>query len=139
MKQFYTYLHCKPDGTPFYVGKGYGYRAFQFKRRNPFHNRIIEKYSVENIQVYIFYCENEDEALKDEIHQISQLRSQGYKLCNLTAGGEGSSGLHPSSETIQKMSLAHRGNKHGLGYRHDELSKIKIAESSKMMWLAGSA
>jgi hypothetical protein len=21
MKQFYTYLHCKPDGTPFYEGK----------------------------------------------------------------------------------------------------------------------
>ena len=26
-KQFYTYLHCKPDGTPFYVGKGHDARG----------------------------------------------------------------------------------------------------------------
>ena len=26
---FYLYLHCRPDGAPFYVGKGRGRRAAQ--------------------------------------------------------------------------------------------------------------
>lgn len=30
MQQFYTYLHSKPDGTPFYVGKG---RVFSGEHR----------------------------------------------------------------------------------------------------------
>ena len=30
MSEFYTYLHCKPNGDIFYVGKGTGRRCKQF-------------------------------------------------------------------------------------------------------------
>jgi hypothetical protein len=42
MAQFYTYLHCKPDGTPFYVGKGSGKRSNFMYDRNP-HHQIKKK------------------------------------------------------------------------------------------------
>jgi len=32
-KQFYTYLHCKPDGTPFYVGTRLGNKNSAGKRK----------------------------------------------------------------------------------------------------------
>lgn len=103
---FYTYLHCRPDGTPFYVGKGSGKRSHWFYQRTKHHNHIIAKYGIENIGVFVFPCESEEQAFVDEQHQIAQLRREGAKLCNLTDGGEGKSGFIPSQETRQKMSIA---------------------------------
>ena len=94
MDQFYTYLHCKPNGDPFYVGKGRRNRARQFfdSRRSKFHMNIVRKYGVENVGVFIFPCESEEQAFADEIQQIAQLRAEGFELANFTNGGEGHSG-----------------------------------------------
>ena len=93
MKQFYTYLHCKPNGNPFYVGKGSGNRGYSLTGgRNQYYKRIIAKYGKENIGVFIFPCIDEEQAFADEIQQIFQLRREGYELCNNTNGGEGVSG-----------------------------------------------
>jgi group I intron endonuclease len=109
-KDFYTYLHCKPNGDPFYVGKGYKSRAYEFKNnRNTHYLRTIKKYGKENILIYIFECISESQALNDEIQQISQLKQDGYELVNLTDGGEGCSGLKHSEETKQKISKAKIG------------------------------
>lgn len=32
VQQFYVYVLCRPDGTPFYVGKGQQYRMFAHER-----------------------------------------------------------------------------------------------------------
>jgi hypothetical protein len=101
-KEYYTYLHCKPDGTPFYVGKGSGRRAYQIHRdRNRYHANVVKKYGKENILVYIFPCESEERAYADEVLQIASLRLQGCELCNLNAGGEG--GSSPVSSVREKM------------------------------------
>ena len=113
MTQFYTYLHCRPDGMPFYVGKGMGKRSHQFSRhrRNNYYTRIVAKYGKENISVFVFPCESEQQAFDDEIHQIAQLRREGYALCNQTNGGDGASGAKRSDETRLKMSLSQKGKK----------------------------
>lgn len=95
MTNFYTYLHCKPDGTPFYVGKGCARRAFHIGKpyfRNEHHLRVVEKYGRKNILIFVFPCESEEQAFADEIQQIAQLRLEGYVLANATNGGEGASG-----------------------------------------------
>ena len=39
-----AYLHCRPDGTPFYVGKGSGRRAQSSTGRNSWWENITTKY-----------------------------------------------------------------------------------------------
>ena len=117
---FYTYLHCRPDGEPFYVGKGadkytegHGTdrRCFSKKNRNKHHRNIIAKYGWENILVYIFPCVSEVQAFADEIQQIAQLRREGFKLVNATNGGEGATGLVHTAEVRSKLAAASRGNR----------------------------
>lgn len=111
MKQsFYTYLHCKPDGTPFYVGKGFGMRCFNFiAGRSTHHKNICAKYGAENILVYVFPAKSEEEAFLDEMHQIAQLRREGFPIINLTDGGDGVSGLVHSDESRKRISAAKMG------------------------------
>lgn len=143
LTQFYTYLHCKPNGEPFYVGKGFGKRCNQFSTRSNHHKNIVAKYGRENISVFIFPCENEQQAFSDEVQQIAQLRSDGYKLANITNGGEGVSGLTKpvSPEQRVKLSIAMMGNKRWLGKKHSEETKIKMSISQRELFngvLAGA-
>lgn len=127
MTQFYTYLHCKPDGTPFYVGKGSGRRARRLIKfgRNPHHQNIVKKYGAQNIQVFIFECDSEQQSFDDEIAMIKQLQCEGYDLCNLTDGGEGASGYVHSAEAIIKLAAA--GSKRKLS----PASRAKLSASKK--------
>src|SRR3990167_7199114 len=113
---FYTYIHCKPDGTPFYVGKGCDRRSREFKRRRSQHYRnIIAKYGAKNIGIDVFPCNTEKEAFERERQQIARLRSEGYELVNHTNGGEGASGLVVPAETRMKLSVALKGNTNAHG------------------------
>jgi len=151
MKRYYTYLHCKPDGVPFYVGKGHGKRCRYFGTgRNLHHRRIIAKYGKENIGVFVFSCESEQHAHADEIQQIAQLRREGFALVNQTDGGEGVSGLKHSPSTLAKMSQskigrklspehvkkiadANRGKQTGLGRKHSVETRAKMSTTRKMI------
>jgi len=106
MQQFYTYVHCRPNGEPFYVGKGYGHRAFKLlgSERNIYHKRVVAKYGRGNIAIYVYTCESEQLALDFEVELIAYFRSQGIKLCNMTDGGEGLS--NPSQEVRKALSKA---------------------------------
>ena len=152
MQQFYTYIHCKPNGEPFYVGKGHdthkGRRSHDLRNRNAWHKRIVAKHGCENIRIYRFFCETEEQAFADEIQQIAQLKREGFKLCNLTDGGDGASGtrseewkhnigkankgkpswkkgLKDSPDTIAKRSASLMGK--GLGRKHTPETIAKIA------------
>jgi len=132
MKQFYTYLHCRPDGMPFYVGKGGGSnseRHHDFKwNRNKHHKNIIAKHGADNILVYIFHCDSEQQSLDDEIQQIAQLRREGYELVNMTDGGEGTSGLKHSAESRAKMSINSQGKNLGLKRSFETRAKVGAAK-----------
>ena len=106
-KEFYTYLHCKPSGVPFYVGKGCGDRCYNFNTRNNHHKNIVKKYGKENILVYIFNCESEEQAFSDEVQQIKQLRKELHKLANQTDGGDGHSGKGRKHKPLSEEAKIH--------------------------------
>ena len=126
LNNYYIYFHINPlKNEIFYVGKGKGNRAYDFKRRGQFYKDYISKYK--NIIVNIVE-ENltEQEAFEREVFFIKKIgrRDLGLgPLVNLTDGGEG---CHMISElTRYKLSKAQSGKK-----LSDEI-KIKIGLKSK--------
>ena len=109
-EKFYVYLHSKPDGDIFYVGKGCGKRAYDFKsNRNPHFIRTVKKIGPMNVGVEIFACGSEAEALSTEVDIIAVLRRANHPLVNLTNGGDGVSGYVQSIETRAKLFAANKG------------------------------
>lgn len=148
-KQFYAYVHAKPNTVDvsgiFYVGKGHGKRALDMRSRNLHHTNISKKYGFENILVGKLDCSSEQIAFDLEIGLIKCLRRNDVKLVNRTDGGEGTvghivteeakqkhskimQGRKASSETKQKMKLAHSGDRnHFYGRKHSEETKARIS------------
>jgi len=134
MQQFYTYLHCKPNGDPFYVGKGCvsrSNRSNNFSQRSRYHKNIVAKYGAENIGVFVFPCDSEEQALSDEIHQIAQLRAEGFCLVNLTEGGDGISGYRHTDDHKTALSNRFKGRRFGPGYVRTAETLRKLSESNK--------
>jgi len=154
MKTHYTYSHNKPDGTPFYIGKGIGRRAYS-KNRNEYWKRIVAKYGYE-VQI-LAHWNTEKEALDHEVLLIACMKDMGIELCNLTDGGEGANGYKHkeehkaklkgntygastwgmtfkgkkhSAESRAKMSYVRIGNKNKAGTTLSEESKAKISASN---------
>lgn len=101
---FFAYIHCKPDGAPFYVGKGTRRRAFYMGGRNPHHRAVVSKYGAKEVLVATMECSSERVAFELERGIIRCLRRSGAGLANFTAGGEG--GSNPCAETRAKLSVA---------------------------------
>lgn len=85
---FFVYVDCKPDGTPFYVGKGNIARVNDKRKRNQHHTRICNKYN--NWYRGIAFMGNESDAFAKEIELIAKYK---HLVVNQTEGGQGSSGL----------------------------------------------
>jgi len=101
---FYTYLWLREDGTPYYVGKGFGRRAHIDHwlkgrvRRVPPKERIV-----------IYPAESEKDAFDTECALIWYYGRKDLGtgiLRNLTDGGEGPSGAVPSASTRELLSIA---------------------------------
>lgn len=105
---YFAYVHCKPDGVPFYVGKGVRKRDKNFRDRNPYHKRIVAKYGAENILVGRLECSTNEIALELEIGLIKCLKRMGIPLSNLTDGGEGTLGRPCSEMTKQRVAEANK-------------------------------
>ena len=112
-KVYGVYMHCKPDGLPFYIGKGTDRRSRDFfTGRNSRHKRTVAKYGRENIFIRFMQCESEASALEMEKCLIKSFRVCGFDLANYTDGGDGVSGLKHSEETRKKMSATRKGRLH---------------------------
>ena len=120
---FYVYEHIRPDtGMVFYVGKGHRSRHKSISNRNKHWKHIVAKaggFTARKI------AENLDEELSFLVEQerIDQLKRIGVKLCNITNGGEGSTGLKHSPESRAKI-----------GVRHSQESYDKALEKRKLMY-----
>ena len=128
--QYYVYLHFKPNGELFYIGKGSGRRARRLivSNRSKYHSAIVNKYGKENIECLIFSRDSEQDAFETEKAWIKVAREAGIKLCNHTDGGEGASGNKPSIESRIKMSLAQlrlRNNAEYVKKNLQQLASIK--------------
>jgi hypothetical protein len=108
-KQFYVYVHRKAtDGSVFYVGKGGNdkfKRAYNKSSRSTFWKRTDAKY---NRTVDIVFI-SKDEICAFSI-EMALIKFYGRSnLCNLTDGGEGTSGRVASAHQRLKCSASNKG------------------------------
>jgi hypothetical protein len=111
-KTFYIYLLINSiDNTVFYVGKGFGKRMYWHKShalKGDHHNKHLQnkirKLLGEGGKILynkVFESEIEELVFKKEIETIKEYGFEN--LCNLTIGGEGSTGYLHSQASIEKM------------------------------------
>lgn len=103
---YYTYLYLREDGTPYYVGKGTGRRAYD-KRRSvhlpPSKERIV-----------MYFAESEQDAFETEtalIWYYGRMDQGRGCLRNRTDGGEGVSGRVHTQRTRSVISAKKQGVK----------------------------
>ena len=139
----YVYRHRRSDTNQiFYVGigraKNYS-RSYVKTNRSDFWNNIINKtnYSVEIIANNLSWCD----ACELECLLISEYGRKDLKLgllVNMTNGGDGSTGVKQTKESIQKRIIANTGKKRtneckkqlsilATGRKHSEETKKKIS------------
>lgn len=111
MKKYYVYLLEDFAGNAFYIGKGSKtetYDRVEYHLRYWCHNKNkkltnkIKKLEGNFKAIIIFESEIEKECLNREIELIAQYGKSN--LCNLTDGGEGTSGHKHSADAKAKMS-----------------------------------
>ena len=118
---YYTYAYLREDKTPYYIGKGKGYRI-NSKQRN------IKPPKDKSRIIFLKQNLTEEEAFKHEIYMIDVFGRKDLGtgiLHNRTDGGEGSSGCIPSEETKRKLSEVNKGK------IVSEETRKKISETSK--------
>lgn len=119
MSVFYTYLWLREDGTPYYVGKGKGKRAYR-KGSPPIERVLIQEYPSE---------EDTFQAEKFLISYYGRKDMSTGILINHTDGGEGQSGV--PEETRHKMAEAKRGKRgNNTGHVHSEETRLKISKAN---------
>ena len=141
---FYTYLHLREsDSQPFYIGKGKGRRAWAHVGRNVHWKNVVAKHGLKVEICAEWKCEKE--AFEHEKFLISCFKDIGFKLVNLTDGGEGASGYKQTPEAIAKTVAAHKGAKRSSevkknislskigkpGPKKSDETKAKISEANK--------
>lgn len=131
---WYVYIHFKPNGRPFYVGKGLAARVRSKKRpHNSRHTRTLNKYGEAAILVWSKEFSTHEEAVKEEVRIIAELRSMGVDLVNFTDGGDGTPGFRMSKEQRAANGKRKIGNKYMLGrpLSSEARAKISLANTGK--------
>ncbi len=151
---FYVYVAFRPNGVPFYVGKGRRRRCFDFVTSRSLHFRRIAG-DGERIPIVKIATElTEAQAFEAERALIAAIgrESNGGPLVNLTDGGEGVSGYKRteaarekmrarkySEATRAKMRAAQLGRKHSEetlakmnGRKHSECARAKISAALRL-------
>jgi hypothetical protein len=127
---FYTYAHYTPENRLFYIGKGHGRRAYTFSKRNNYWNHIVEKFGKPRVEILADW-NTEKEAFEHEMLLISCFKDMGYRLVNLSNGGEGPSGLKHSEEFKEKIRKLHTGSAYNLGRPTSAKQKAIASKLSK--------
>lgn len=134
-KKYWIYAFKDENGIIFYIGK-----TCDITRRKRDHKRelkygnllpkytklrsIIEKgKSFDDCFCIIEECQDLNFADKREMYYISELRKIGYKLTNLTDGGDG--GINSIPGIIDKLRKIH------LGSKRSEITKNRIRDGKK--------
>ena len=137
-REFYTYVLSRPDGTPFYVGKGHGKRYLACggnQHAQNIYKKIIEEDGKVGLTI-IYARRGEDEALAREkvlIRWYGRADQGRGSLVNLTDGGDGLS--NPSIEIRAKMRIAKKirpvRSEFRPGHQPSPEARIKMSIASK--------
>ena len=96
MNNYYTYAYLREDGTPYYIGKGKGYRAYYKNRR-----KQIQPPKDRRRIIFLKQNLTEEEAFKHEMYMIAVFGRKDLGtgiLRNRTDGGEGTANMILSEE-----------------------------------------
>jgi hypothetical protein len=128
---YYTYAYLREDKTPYYIGKGKGYRIYRIYRKD----RRIKPPKDKSRIIYLKQNLTEEEAFRHEIYMIAVFGRKDLGtgiLHNLTNGGDGVSGFKHSEETKRKQSEAHKGEKSpNYGKTFSEETRKKLSDAQK--------
>ena len=104
MNRFYTYAYLRGDGTPYYIGKGTGRRAFY---KHPTRHKFVRVPEDEKRIIFISENLTEEDAYREEIELIKKYgrKKDGGILINQHIGGYGGRepGWNHTEETKEKM------------------------------------
>lgn len=110
LKNSFVYVHLEADtGTPFYVGMGIKKaRPWELSNRTKYHKQVTKKHG---LRVEVVVDDLDWETAKFwEIRWIKALRETGYRLVNLTDGGDGTRGYKHTKKYCQQISNRMRKN-----------------------------
>lgn len=96
--EYYVYAYLRENGTPYYIGKGKGNRAYNA-------DHLVDLPSKDKIKIILKNLTEEQAFFneKDFISWYGRLDINTGILENRTNGGEGSSGLRHTEEHKQKL------------------------------------
>ena len=138
VNSFYTYAYLRKDGTPYYIGKGKGYRAWVT------HHKPVEKPSHDRIMLLKTNL-TEQEAFKHEAYMIAVFGRKDTGtgiLRNRSDGGEKSraggignfrEGTKHKEETKKLIGSYHKGK----NVSEETKEKLRKANKGKKWWHNG--
>lgn len=128
--EFYVYVHRRPDGSIFYVGKGKSNRAWERKDRNNHWCNVVNKHNNYTIEV-VYDLLDEQTAFSIENYLIKEI---GIKyLTNQTLGGISTTGYKHTKETRlkqRKIARERKKDKKWLSEITDRIKKLNALQKN---------
>jgi len=125
---FCVYLHLRPDGSVFYVGKGVSSRPYRKDGRNMTWKAEVAKIGTFSVQIARSGL-TEEQAFDLEVELIAEFRASNVVLVNQTRGGDGCKSLIFTAEIIEKLKTARaKQAPPTLGYAHTDEAKQKMQQ-----------
>ncbi len=124
LEDYYCYLYRLRDGTPIYVGQGYGRRPWRKERRGAEVDALIANSEAIGPEI-ISILETQDQAWAEEMRVIALYGRicDGGTLLNKTLGGSGARGL--------KMSLDHKAKLRAASHTPESIAKVAAANRGR--------
>lgn len=130
--RFYVYLHLKPSGEIFYVGKGTGKRAWSRNLRNRHWRHIVDCHGF----VVKIHADGLTESQAFELEkQLIKSHKETSKLANVTDGGGGVSGSHVNlgvpkteahKEKLRKINTGKKQSQETIAKRKKSMEKLAM-------------